>query len=205
MDIQVFSDVVCPWCYIGNVRLERVLASMGIDADVTYRVFMLAPHTPAGGYDIAEDLRRKYGVDPRRLWARAEEQARQSGLELDLSRQKRGYHTGPAHTLIRHARSRGTQPALVRALFEANFQEAVDISDPQVLAPLAARHGFTEDEATRLVTDPTELAASQRASEEAYGLGVTGAPFYILNQKLAFSGAQPQEVFRQALEEAGQG
>jgi predicted DsbA family dithiol-disulfide isomerase len=205
VNIQVFSDVVCPWCYIGSTRLDRVLAELGMEANVSYLPFMIAPDTPPGGFDVAEDLRRKYGVDPRRLWDRAEAQARESGLELDLSRQKMSYPTAAAHTLIRHAGPRGTQRALVRALFEANFQQALHIADPEVLAPLGARHGFTEEEARKLVTDPGELLASRRAAGEAVGMGIRGAPFFILQGKIAFSGAQPEEVFRQALEEAREG
>jgi len=202
MDIQVFSDVVCPWCYIGTVRLDRVLAELGLEATVHYRPFMLDPDTPPEGFNVAEDLRRKYGVDPRRLWARAEAQARDSGLELDLARQAMSYPTAAAHTLLRHAGPRGSQRALARALFEAYFQDALNIADPEVLGPLAARHGFTEDDARRLVGDPAELQDSRRAAAEAIGMGIQGAPFFILGGKIAFSGAQPEEVFRQALEEA---
>jgi predicted DsbA family dithiol-disulfide isomerase len=186
-------------------RLDRAIASLGLEAQVIYRPFMLAPDTPAEGFNVAEDLRRKYGADPRGLWARAEAEARASGLELDLSKQTMSYPTAAAHTLIRHALPRGTQRALVRALFQAYFQQAQNIADPAVLVALAAPHGFTEDQVRALVTDPAELEATRRANDEAVAMGIRGAPFYVLAQKLAFSGAQPEEVFRQALEEAGQG
>jgi predicted DsbA family dithiol-disulfide isomerase len=205
MDIQVFSDVVCPWCFIGMTRLDRALESLGVPAQVTYRPFMLAPDTPPEGFNVAEDLRRKYGGDPRPLWARAEAEARASGLELDLAKQTMSYPTAAAHTLIRHALPRGTQRALVRALFQAYFQQAQNIADPAVLAALAAPHGFSDEEVRALISDPAELAATRRAHDEAIALGVRGAPFYVLAQKLAFSGAQPEQVFRRALEQAGQG
>jgi predicted DsbA family dithiol-disulfide isomerase len=205
MQIQVFSDVVCPWCFIGTVRLDRALAALALDATVTYRPFLLAPQTPPGGFDIAEDLRRKYGGDPRKLQERAEAEARKSGLDLDLSKQPMSYPTAAAHTLIRHAGPKGTQRALVRALFETYFQEARDISSAEVLAPLAARHGFSLEEATALIADPAELGATRRAVEEAFALGVQGVPFFVIDDAVAFSGAQPEEVFRQVLEEAQRG
>jgi predicted DsbA family dithiol-disulfide isomerase len=205
MQIQVFSDVVCPWCYIGTVRLDRVLAALALDATVTYCPFMIAPQTPPGGFNVAEDLRRKYGAEPRKLWDRAEAEARKSGLELDLAKQEMSYPTAAAHTLIRHAGSKGTQRAFVRALFVTYFQDARDISAPDVLAPLAAGHGFSESEARALIADPTELAATHREVREAYALGVRGAPTFVFDEAAAFSGAQPEEVFRDVIEEVRRG
>jgi predicted DsbA family dithiol-disulfide isomerase len=201
MQIQVFSDVVCPWCFIGLVRLDRALADLAIDATVVYRPFMIAPDTPPEGFNVAEDLRRKYGADPRKLWDRAEAEARASGLELDLARQAMSYPTDAAHTLIRHAQAKGTQRGLVRALFDTYFQEARDISSPDVLAPLAAQHGFAIDEARALIADPAERLATRRAVQEAYALGVRGAPTFVFDQAMAFSGAQPEMVFRDILEQ----
>src|SRR5437016_1029728 len=124
LQIDLFADVVCPWCFVGSERLERVLAALGRPARVTHRPFLLDPNTPAEGDDIPARLRRKYGVPPEQLWARLEAEARKSELELDLSKQRRSYPTARAHTLIRHAAAKGTQRALVRALYRANFQEA---------------------------------------------------------------------------------
>jgi predicted DsbA family dithiol-disulfide isomerase len=201
MQIQVFSDVVCPWCFIGTVRLDRVLEALAIDATVVYRPFMIAPDTPPGGFNVAEDLRRKYGADPRKLWDHAEAEARASGLELDLAKQAMSYPTAAAHTLIRHGGPKGTQRALVRGLFASYFQEARDISSPDVLAPLAAQHGFSLDEARALIADPAERQATRRAVQEAYALGVRGAPTFVFDQAMAFSGAQPEEVFHEVLDE----
>ena len=100
------------------------------------------------------------------MWARLEAEARKSDLDLDLSKQRFSYPTARAHTLIRHAAAKGTQGALVHALYRANFQEARNIHDPAVLADVAAPHGFTEDEVTRLTNDEGELAATR---EEAAG------------------------------------
>jgi predicted DsbA family dithiol-disulfide isomerase len=202
VDIQVFSDVVCPWCFIGAVRLEKVLGELGVEANVSYRPFMLDPDTPAGGFNVPQMLRRKYGADPKQLWARVEAAARESGLALDLSKQAMSYPTAAAHTLIRHAGPRGTQRALARTLFHSYFIDAADIGSPAVLATVARDHGFSEDDAVALASDPAELAATRALNDEAYGLGIQGAPFYVFNDELAFSGAQPEKVFRQAIEQA---
>lgn len=200
VSVDLYSDVVCPWCFIGSDRLEQVLA--GTDVPVRYRPFLLDPATPPEGKDIPAMLRQKYGVDPRAAFARVEAAARESGLALDLSRQSRSYPTVRAHTLLRHAAERGTQRKLARALFEANFVDAKDISDPAVLIPIAAAHGFAADEAERLVADQVELAETLAEAVAASRSGIRGVPFFVFDGRLAVSGAQPIEVLRGALAEA---
>jgi predicted DsbA family dithiol-disulfide isomerase len=198
--IDVYADVVCPWCYIGTERLEQVLAAhAGAPPVVRYRPFLLQPDTPDDGVDIPAMLRRKYGADPQQMFARVEAAARDSGQTLDLARQPRMYPTERAHTLLRHAEARGTQRALARALYRANFDEGRNIADPDVLAALAADHGFTADEARALVTSPAELAATGAAVEDARRLGIRGVPFFVFNGRVAVSGAQPVAVLRDAL------
>lgn len=201
----MFSDVVCPWCFVGTERLERVLAADGLAAEVTFRPFLLSPDTPAEGTDVAAMLRRKYGVDPRVLWQRVESEARTSGLELDLSRQRFSYPTVRAHTLMRHAIGKGTQRALSRALFGAHFQDARNIDDPAVLAAVAAPHGFAPDEVAALLADERELGRTRAEAHSAAAGGITGVPFFVLGGRLALSGAQPEAVFRAALVKAAEG
>jgi predicted DsbA family dithiol-disulfide isomerase len=202
LQIDVFADVVCPWCFLGHARLERVLASLGRPTRVTHRPFMLDPNTPPEGDDIPARLRRKYGVPPEQLWARLEAEARKSDLDLDLSKQRFSYPTARAHTLIRHAAAKGTQGALVHALYRANFQEARNIHDPAVLADVAAPHGFTEDEVTRLTSDEGELAATREEALGAATAGIDGVPLFVFGERLAVAGAQPEIVLRKAIEQA---
>ena len=131
--IDLFADVVCPWCFVGHERLERVLASTGRAARITHHPFMLDPNTPPEGDDIPARLRRKYGVPPEQLWARLEAEARKSGLELDLAKQRLSYPTARAHTLIRHAEGKGEgrQDALVRDLYRANFMRRAQHPRPR--------------------------------------------------------------------------
>jgi predicted DsbA family dithiol-disulfide isomerase len=202
MDIEVFSDCVCPWCFIGCVRLSRVVASETAPTTVHYRPFFLAADTPEEGVVVADMLRQKYGVDPQQAWDRAQAAARESGLTLDLSRQKRQYPTVRAHTLLRHAAGRGTQPALARSLFEANFTDALNINDPSVLSSVGERHGFGADEVVRLVSDPRELELTRQEAQAALAGGVRGVPFFVFDGRIAVSGAQRESLLSEAAKRA---
>lgn len=203
--IDVVSDVVCPWCLVGVERLERVLARLGQDADVIFHPFLLQPDTPPEGIDVPEMLRAKYGTDPRKLFDRVEAAARQSGIELDLTRQRFSYPTVRAHTLLRHALERGTQRALARRLFRANFVEALDIADVETLVAVAADHAFTPGDVIRLLHDEQELSQTRREAEAAARGGIRGVPFFVFQGRAALSGAQPEEAFQQVIEQAARG
>jgi predicted DsbA family dithiol-disulfide isomerase len=163
---------------------------------------MLDPNTPEDGVDIPEKLRRKYGVPPEQLWARLEAEARKSGLELDLSKQRLSYPTARAHALLRAAEKRGTQRALQRALYRANFQEARNINDPAVLAEVAAPHGFAAAEVARITADAEALRDAREEARAAAAAGISGVPFFVFDERLAVPGAQAEEVLRSAIEQA---
>jgi predicted DsbA family dithiol-disulfide isomerase len=202
LQIDLFADVVCPWCFVGSERLERVLATLGRPARVVHHPFLLDPGTPAEGVDVPARLRRKYGVPPEQLWARLEAEARKSDLELDLSKQRWSYPTARAHTLMRHAAAKGTQRALVRALYRAYFQEARNIHDPAVLAEIAAPHGFSADEVAGLIADEQELDETRDEARAAAQAGIDGVPFFVFDDRLAVAGAQPEAVLRAAIDRA---
>jgi len=199
--IDLFADVVCPWCFVGAERLERVLADLGRPAQVVHHTFMLDPNTPEEGDDIPARLLRKYGVPPEKLWARLQAEARKSGLELDLSKQRLSYPTARAHALLRVAEAKGTQRALSRALYRANFQDARNINDPAVLAEVAARHGFTADEVARITADAHALDEVREEARAAAAAGISGVPFFVFDERVAVAGAQPEAVLRQAIEQ----
>ncbi len=202
LTVDLFTDVCCPWCFIGTRRLEQALAETGASANVTvvHRPFLLFPETPPGGIDIAAMLRHKYGVaDARQAFAPAEAAARETGFALDLDKQPMAYSTVAAHTLIRHADARGTGRAVADALYVAHFVEAKNVSQPDVLADVALAHGFTHDEALRIVEDEAELSVTRREAMRAGALGIRGVPHAMFNGMTTISGAQPVAVFRQAI------
>src|SRR4029078_254894 len=178
LEIDVFADVVCPWCFLGAERRDGVLASFAHPVRVIHHPFFLNPDTPPEGDDVPARLRRKYGVAPEQLWARLEAEARKSDLALDLSKQRWSYPTARAHTLLRHAAAKGTQRALVKAFYQAYFQDARNIHDPETLADIAAPHGFTADEVTQLPTNEVELAATREEAQAAVAAGVDGVPLF---------------------------
>jgi predicted DsbA family dithiol-disulfide isomerase len=202
IQIDVVTDIVCPWCFIGVARLEKVLAGTGAKARILHHPFFLDPDVPAEGIDVAEKLRKRFGGDPSAMFARVEAEARKTGIALDLSKQPRQRPTAAAHTLIRHALEKGTQAALAMALFEAHFMTGENIADPDILAAIAARHRFTAEEARRLATDAEELAITRQLALDAAQGGISGVPFFVFERRFALSGCQPEDVFEQALAQA---
>ena len=176
MRIDVYSDIACPWCFIGLRRLQSVIDDWNGDVEfqVEHRAYMLNPDVPAGGIDSHAEISRKYGTsDLRPMFARVEAAARDTGIDLDLSRQTRGYSTVGAHTLLRHASSKGTQSELADAFFIAYFMEARDISDTAVLTEIATSHGFSADEVAGILGDDAELSATRDEARQA------SAPLYL--------------------------
>lgn len=203
LSIAIVSDVVCPWCLIGTSRLEKALAAFpDLEVEVTYLPFLLDPTTPPEGVDLRESLRRKYGGDPEKMFPRVEAAARETGVMLDFAKVRRHPNTIKAHTLIRHALAKGTQRALTKALFDAHFLQARDVNDDAVLVELATAHGFTSEEAKALLGDAKELAATREEAQAMAEQGIGGVPFFIFQNALAVSGAQPVEVFEKAIEKA---
>jgi predicted DsbA family dithiol-disulfide isomerase len=206
--VDLFTDIVCPWCLVGSVRLDKAIASLPgvVIVDVENHPFYLDPNTPPEGYDVGEMLKRKYGREPKEMWARPEAEAKKSGIDLDLSQQPRTFPTQKAHTLIRLARPKGTQHALANAIAAAYFLEHRQVNDPEVLAEIATQYGFTREEALGDVNDPRELEVSHELAVAAAQQGIQGVPFFIFDNRFALSGAQPEEVFdmafKKALEEA---
>ncbi|MCX5493865.1 DsbA family oxidoreductase [Kaistia dalseonensis] len=200
--IDVVTDIVCPWCFIGVTRLEKVLAALGVEAAITHHPFFLDPNLPPEGVDVAEMLRRKYGGDPSTMFARVEAEARKSGIPLDLSKQPRQRPTTAAHTLVRMAGETGRQEAVAMALFKAHFLASRNVADPDVLVDVAIDQGLDGEAARRFVTDPAELELTRRAASGTAGSGIGGVPFFVFDRRLALSGCQPEDVFERTITQA---
>lgn len=207
MRIEIWSDVVCPWCYIGSRNLESALTffAHAEQVEVVYRSFELDPNAPAeraGTY--VEHLARKYGTDPDEARARLDTVVQAGvGAGIDLRfEQARPGNSFDAHRLLQLARRRGVQWELTERLFAATFTEGRPIGDRETLVELATDVGLTPAEA-RSALDDEELAADVRAEESAaQDIGVQGVPFFVFDRRLALSGAQPPAVLLEVLERA---
>lgn len=201
LSIDIFSDPACPWCLLGLTRLDKALADLpdGSDVVIRHHPYLLDANTPPQGVDVAEMLKTKYGSDPAPMWDRLEAEAKASGIALDMRKQKMRHPTQKAELLIMAATNKGTQHKLARAMSDAYYLDALNISDTDVLIEVAAPYGFTAEEVTALVNDEAAIAAIVEAAGNAGAQGVQGVPFFVLDGKYALSGAQPEAVFSQAL------
>jgi predicted DsbA family dithiol-disulfide isomerase len=204
LTIDLFLDIVCPWCFVGTRRLDLALASVGEpDTEIVHRPFMLDPSAPPEGVDVRQMLRERYGaVDPGRLFGPVEAAARESGIPLDLTKQPRVYPTAAALTLLRLADQHGIGRLVAASLYSAYFLDGDDVSQLDVLVRIGTSHDISSDEVARVVRDEFELASTRRMADEATARGIRGVPYFIVGRRIAISGAQPVEVFRRAIFDA---
>ncbi|WP_407553757.1 DsbA family oxidoreductase [Streptomyces sp. Pv4-95] len=207
MRVEIWSDIACPWCYIGKARFASGLAAFAHrdDVEVVHRSFELDPNAPAAGdTPVLDMLARKYGVTREQaeaMEARVAGAAAEEGLDYRSDRIHG--NTFDLHRLLHLGRAHGVQDALLDALYRANFAEARPLGDPAVLTAIAVGAGLPADEVARVLADPDAYADAVRADErEAAELGATGVPFFVIDRRYGISGGQPAEVFRQALERA---
>jgi predicted DsbA family dithiol-disulfide isomerase len=205
LTIDVYADVACPWCWIGEARLERALEQR-CDLAVTrrWRPFLLQPDIPAAGIPWREFIDVKFGGPARAsaMFAHVAQAGAQDGLEFRFDRIPKACDTRDAHRLILFAASSGRDWAVARALFEAYFRDGIDVSDRTALVAIASTQGL-DPVATATWLDGAEGFADIDASRSlAASLGIRGVPFVVLNDALGVSGAQPVEVFLQALDQA---
>lgn len=204
LTIDVISDVICPWCLIGKRRLERALA--GRPATVRWHPFQLNPDMPREGIDRKEYRIRKFGSWERSLEldARVAAAGQVEGIAFNFDRMALTPNTLDAHRMIWLAGERGEQDAVVEALFLAYFTDGRNLSDRATLAEVAAGAGLDRDEVVDLLEGDKGLDVVRAGEEQARRIGVSGVPFFVVNGKVAFSGAQAPEMFRQAFDQAGE-
>lgn len=203
IEIDVYSDFVCPWCFIGSRRLQEALKSFGDLHVVTrHHPYILYPNVSADGIDLRTSLAQRYPQSPERLFAAVEVAGRQCGLRFDFAKVTRVYSTVDAHTLARHAQPKGTAIALADGMFTAYFLEGRNIADPEALVDIAVRHGFVKADAHGLLDDEGERRRTLDAAERTIKSGVKGVPLYIINGGEIVTGAQAPSVFTGAIERA---
>lgn len=203
--IDVVSDVVCPWCYIGKRRLEKAIETLHdtIDFEVSYHPFELNPQMPARGVNQKEYLSEKFGGEEQysKITAHTTQVAATEGLIFNFDKQQRSPNTRKAHVLLQAAHTDGVQLSLMEILFNAYFTDGVDLSTHENLIALATQAGMAEDKAAQLLSDDQALMQVSLAEQELYKLGISSVPFYIINNKYGISGAQATETFIETFED----
>jgi predicted DsbA family dithiol-disulfide isomerase len=205
--IDVISDAICPWCYIGKRHLERaldILEKQHLRFTVAWHPFQLNPDMPREGVDRAQYRLAKFGSAERsrQLDERITETAASVGLEFHLDRLTRTPNTLNAHRLIRLAGQKGVQDGVVEALFEGYFCNGADIGSDDVLATLGAKGGLARQEITAMLAGDTGLKEVVAGDQMARNAGIQGVPSFALQGHVLFSGAVPAEEMAQAFRRA---
>lgn len=201
--IDVISDVVCPWCFVGKRRLTRALDLMPeISPQVNWRPFRLDSTIPPEGIDRETYLDRKFGPDRARdMYDELTAIGAEEGIAFHFDRIERSPNTVDAHRLILWAGREALQEDVVEALFTAYFSEGRDIGDHAVLADIAAMTGMPAGTSERLAGDD-DRAETVAEVENAYRIGVSGVPAFIIDQRIAVMGAYPSEALIQAINQS---
>ncbi len=212
MRIDVVSDVVCPWCFIGKRQLEAAIESWHVAhpeapmPEVVWHPFQLNPTFPPDGVAREDYLRSKFGsADTSRLYGNVRAAAKEVSLDLALDRIARQPNTLRPHALLSVARVAGgerLQSALAEALFRAYFQEAQDLTDAAVLADIARATGMQAEDISRALDDASLLESVAEADQGARDAGIGGVPFFVINGRVAVNGAQGEDALVRAFERA---
>lgn len=204
--IEVWHDVVCPWCRIGLHNLEGVLdgwerAGTGVAVDVVVHPYLLDPDVPAGGEDLRERLAGKYGAERvEAMFARVASAGASQGVEFKWDRVQKAPNTVPGHALVAFAPA-DKRFAILEALHRAYFEEGLDIGDATILEAIAKGVGLDPAAARAAVTDPARIAAVRAEAEQANVRGIRGVPHFVIGGR-DLHGAQDKITFRAALDEA---
>lgn len=194
--IDVVSDVVCPWCFVGKRQLEEALARWrethpGQPVQVRWHPFQLNPDLPVEGMSRTDYLARKFGsADTARIYSNVQRAAGAVDLTLAIDAIARQPNTLRAHALLEAASDSATQDALAEALFSAYFQQGRDLTDGAVLREIARAAGLSEPQIDQALADPQAHEAVAQADQRARRAGIRGVPCFIVNGRSAVSGAQ---------------
>ncbi|KEJ95771.1 Predicted dithiol-disulfide isomerase, DsbA family [Pseudosulfitobacter pseudonitzschiae] len=209
VDVDIVSDVMCPWCIVGYRQLEQALAATGIGARIRWHPFELNPEMPPEGQNTAEHIAEKYGASPEQSAQnrkQLQELGKSLGFDFNFTPESRIVNSFQAHQLLDFALSQGLQHPLKLALFKAHFTDNRDVSDPDVLIDVAGSVGIDAD-AAREVLDSGKLVESVREKQKFWtSRAISGVPSMVFGGKYLVTGAQGAEnyaqILRQTLEEA---
>jgi predicted DsbA family dithiol-disulfide isomerase len=202
--LDIFSDPVCPWCFIGKAQLDRALATYPDHPfSVQWHPFQLNPDHPAEGFSRKAYLEAKFGGTERiqAMNDRLRETARAAGLEMDPQTPERSPNTLNAHRLIHWAGLESLQGPVMDALFRGYWQEGLDIGDIEILADIAARAGMDRALVLRLLQSDSDMEDIKARDEDARAKGVTAVPSFLIAQQYMVAGSQPPEIWAQIITE----
>jgi predicted DsbA family dithiol-disulfide isomerase len=197
--IDIVSDVVCPWCYIGKRRLEKAIQQVSdqYDFDLEYVPFELNSNMDKNGVDQREYLSDKFGGDERydQITDHTTSVAATEGLTFNFAKQKISPNTRNLHAIIDLAKEEGIQLAVAEAFFTAYFTDGIDLSKPENITTVAVNAGLKKEKVEQRLGNDNARIKIELIEKEVQKLGITGVPFYILNNKYGISGAQNPETF----------
>ena len=207
--IDVISDVVCPWCFIGKRNLEQALETWQTKhpdemPTVRWHPFQLNPQLPGSGVPRKQYLENKFGGPERakEIYARVSAAGKRADIDFAFDAIQVQPNTVNAHRLMHHAGELGRQDAVAEQIFRRYFLEGADLSNNETLADIAQQAGMDRDEVAAYLASDADRELIEEQDRRARAIGVEGVPFFIFNQRLALSGAQPPEVIVEAMEKA---
>ncbi|WP_235299191.1 DsbA family oxidoreductase [Portibacter marinus] len=200
--IDIVSDVACPWCYVGKKHFEKALENMkDLDLEVNWKPFQLDPTIPENGLERETYLRNKFGSKERvdgmmeRLKSFGEQ------VDIEFNDMNRIPNTRKMHNLMHVASEKGFANELKEAFFEGYFEKSLNMADDDIILDIAERFGWTRDEANAIMDDEEISYLVNQEIRDVQNRGVTGVPFFILNDQYGVSGAQPPEVLENWIRE----
>ena len=205
MQIDIVSDTVCPWCFIGKRRIERAMALRpDVSFDVFWRPYRLDPTIPREGVDRRAYLKAKFGDTPRSsaMGDAIRSEGAGEGIEFAFDKIAKSPNTLDSHRLVRWSASAGVQDEVVERLFRAYFIEGKDIGDAAVLATIAADAGMDGELVASLIASDADLESVEREAGLANEMGITGVPTFIFDSKLMISGAREAELLVRVIDKA---
>lgn len=203
LKIDIYSDVVCPWCFLGKRRLDKAIRSLPDQPkiEVSYLPYELNPAAAVEGIDRKKYLENKYGSSIHAAYRRLTQMGKEAGIDYDFESPQKIPNTFNAHRVIWLAEKEGVQDKVVEAFFTAYFSQVKDLGDKKVLAEIAASAGLDRLKVEELLNGEKGTEEVRALEEKAYNLGITSVPFFVFDGKSAVSGAQSQEVFTKILTE----
>ena len=205
MQIDIVSDTVCPWCFIGKRRLGRALALRpDVPVQVFWRPYRLDPTIPREGVDRRAYLKAKFGDGPRStaMGDAIRSEGAGEGLDFAFDKIAKTPNSLDSHRLIRWSTNTGVQDEVVERLFRAYFVEGRDIGDAQVLTDIAGEAGMDAARVAELLAKDSDLAAVEREAGMANQMGISGVPTFIFDSKMMISGAREPEVLVKSIDKA---